>query len=225
MEIISKVDEPTEWCAGMVVVRKPNGKVHICVDLTKPNESILREFHPLPSVDRTLAQLSRATVISKLDANSGFWQNGLSRESAKLTSFITPFAKFCFNSLSIGISSAPEHFQKRIPQVLEGTDGALCIMDDILVYGTSVKEHDENMESTLLKLQDVNLTLKKMCVLQTIRRVSWQHQYQYHIETDHKPLVPLVSTKNLEDLPARVQRFRMQVMRFIYTISHVPGKH
>ena len=70
MQIISKVDEPTEWCAGMVVVLKANGKVRICVNLTNLNESILREFHPLPSVDHTLAQLSGASVFSKLDANS-----------------------------------------------------------------------------------------------------------------------------------------------------------
>ena len=47
---------------------------------------------------------------------------------------------------------------------------------------------------------------------------------QYHIETDHKPLVPLLSTKHLEDLPARVQRFWLCMMRFSYTISHEPGK-
>ena len=112
MEIISKVDEPTEWCARMVVVPKANGKVHICVDLTKLNESILREYHPLPSVDHTLAQLAGATTFSKLDGNSGFWQIGLSTESAKLTTFITPFGRFCFNRLLFGISPAPEHFQK-----------------------------------------------------------------------------------------------------------------
>ena len=39
-------------------------------DLTKLNESILREYHPLPSVDHTLAQLAGATIFSKLDANS-----------------------------------------------------------------------------------------------------------------------------------------------------------
>lgn len=161
MEIISKVDEPTEWCAGMVVVPKANGKVRICVDLTKLNESILREYHPLPSVDHTLAQLAGATIFSKLDANSGFWQIGLSPESAKLTTFITPFGRFFFNRLPFGISSAPEHFQKRISQVLEGTDGALCQMDDILVYGKSVGEHNQHLEATLHKLQEANLTLNE----------------------------------------------------------------
>ncbi len=47
----------------------------------------------------------------------------------------------------------------------------------------------------------------------------------FHIETDHKPLVPLLGSKNLEELPVRVQRFRMRLMRFTYTISHVPGKN
>lgn len=41
---------------------------------------------------------------------------------------------------------------------------------------------------------------------------------KFHIETDHKPLVPLFSTKNLDEVPARVQRFRMRVMRFFYSI-------
>ena len=53
--VISKVDQPTEWCAGMVVVPKKNGKVRICVDLKHLDESVLREVHPLPKVDETLA--------------------------------------------------------------------------------------------------------------------------------------------------------------------------
>ena len=84
------MEQPTDWCAGMVVIPKPNGKVRMCVDLTKLNESVRLERHPLPSVDRVLAQLSGATIFSKLDANSGFWQVPLSPDSALLTTFITP---------------------------------------------------------------------------------------------------------------------------------------
>ena len=68
--VISKVQEPTSWCAGMVVVPKSSGSVRICVDLKPLNESVLREVHPMPSVDDTLAQLSGATVFSKVDVNS-----------------------------------------------------------------------------------------------------------------------------------------------------------
>jgi len=47
---------------------------------------------------------------------------------------------------------------------------------------------------------------------------------QFHIETDHKSLIPLFSTRNLDELPIRVQRFRMRTMRYSFTISHAPGK-
>ena len=47
---------------------------------------------------------------------------------------------------------------------------------------------------------------------------------QLTLETDHKPLVPLLGSKNLDQLPPRIQRFRMRFMRFTFKIIHVPGK-
>ena len=71
--VISPVDHPTECCAPMVVTPKPNGKVRVCVDITKLNEYVQRENHPLPFLDRTLGKLAGAKYFTKLDANSRFW--------------------------------------------------------------------------------------------------------------------------------------------------------
>ena len=71
MGVIIKVDNPIDWCAGMVVVPKPNGNIHICVDLTKLNNSVRRERHILPSVEQILAQIGDSIIFSKLDANAG----------------------------------------------------------------------------------------------------------------------------------------------------------
>lgn len=46
----------------------------------------------------------------------------------------------------------------------------------------------------------------------------------YTIETDHKPLVPLLASKELHKLPPRIQRFRLRLMRFNPDVIHVPGK-
>ena len=94
--VIKKIEEPTERCAGLVVVPKQSGKVRICVDLTKLNENVCCERHPLPAVEQVLAQLSEDTAFSILDANSGFWQIPLLAESAHLTTLISPFGRFCF---------------------------------------------------------------------------------------------------------------------------------
>ena len=71
--IISRVEGPTDWCAGIVVVPKPNNKVRICVDLTQLNKCVKRERHILLSVNHTLVQLGNAKLFSKIDTNSGFW--------------------------------------------------------------------------------------------------------------------------------------------------------
>ena len=101
--VISKVDQPTEWCLGMVVVQKKSGRVRICVDLKPLNESIQREVYPMRHVDETLALLTEAKVFSKLDANSGFWQVPLPKSCRHLTTFITPFRRYWFNKLPFGI--------------------------------------------------------------------------------------------------------------------------
>ena len=88
----------------------------------------------MPKVDTTLAQLTGATMFSKLDANSGFWQIPLAKESRLLTTFITPYGRFCFNKLPFGIASAPEVFQRRMNDILSGLPGVLCHVDDILVF-------------------------------------------------------------------------------------------
>lgn len=44
------------------------------------------------------------------------------------------------------------------------------------------------------------------------------------IKTDHKPLVPLLNDIELAKMPARVQRFRMRLMRFQYRVEHISGK-
>ena len=161
MGVISPVQQPTPWCAAMVVIPKDSGAVRICVDLKPLNESVLREVHPMPKVETTLAQLSGAKLFSKLDANSGFWQIPLANESKLLTTFITPFGRFCFNKLSFGISSAPEIFQRQMNEVLSGLPGVLCHIDDILVYGQDAAEHESRLQATLKRIQSAGITLNE----------------------------------------------------------------
>ena len=52
--------------------------------------------------------------------------------------------------------------------------------------------------------------------------ITWACKFK--LKTDHKPLVPLLSTKDLAELPARIQRFKMRLMRFDFSISYVAGK-
>ena len=149
LNVISKIEEPSPWCAGMVVVPKKTGAIRICIDLKLLSENVQRKVHPLPSVDDTLAQLAGAKIFSTLNANSGFWQVPLEQSSRLLTTFLTPYGRYCFNKLPFGICSAPEHFQCQMDKTLMGLEGVLCHMDDIIVFGTNKKEHDTRLECVL----------------------------------------------------------------------------
>lgn len=160
-DVIHKVEKPTDWCAPVVVVPKSNGDVRLCVDLTKLNNAVKRERHQMPSVDYTLGQMAGAKYFSKIDANSGFHQIALSPQSAHLTTFITPFGRFCYKRLPFGISSGPEIFQREVSKVLDGLHGVVCQMDDIVVFGSSREEHDHRLEAVLVKLSKAGITLNK----------------------------------------------------------------
>ena len=108
--IIEQIQEPTAWCAGIVIVPKKDGGVRICTDYKKLNAAIKRERYVLPTVEDILHKLKGSTIFTKLDATSGFWQIPLDDESAKLTTFISPFGRYFYRRLPQGITSTPEIF-------------------------------------------------------------------------------------------------------------------
>ena len=61
--------------------------------------------------------------------------------------------------ITFGVSSAPELFQQRINQVLEGLSGVLCLMDDVLVFGETQDEHDRRLKQVMEKLESTGVTL------------------------------------------------------------------
>ena len=49
----------------------------------------------------------------------------------------------------LGISSAPEFFQRHMSQVLDCLKGVICMMDDVLVFGLTHEEHDSRLRAVL----------------------------------------------------------------------------
>ena len=131
------------------------------MDLTKLNESVCRERHILPSVEQILGQVSGAKIFSTLDATSGFHQIPLTKEAALLTPFIMPFGRFCYNHLPFGITSALEHFQQQMSEILSGLPGTLCLIAETLIFGKDKQEHDNRLHATLEIIRVSGLTLNK----------------------------------------------------------------
>ncbi|RUA05255.1 MAG: hypothetical protein DSY43_04955 [Gammaproteobacteria bacterium] len=134
--------------------------------MRKANEAIIRERHPIPTVDDVLYNINGSKVFSKLDLKWGFHQIELEEESRNITTFITHKGLYRYKRLMFGICSAPELYQHIIQQVLVGCEGAYNIHDDIIVFGQTAEEHDERLRKTLQHIQEKGLTLNKdKCML------------------------------------------------------------
>ena len=159
--VIKEVNHETDWCAAIVPVQKRNGNIRLCVDFKKLNRSVKRNHFMLPDLYDIAPQIKDSKWFTTLDASSGFFQMPLDPESALLTTFITPFGKFCFNRQPFGITSAPEIFQRKMTKLLEGLPGTHVIMDDVLVHGRTEEEHDQRLDSVIKVIKNSGLKLNR----------------------------------------------------------------
>ena len=84
LDVIEKVTKPSHWVNSIVTIIKPNGSLHICIDLHDLNQAIEREHYPMQTIEEVTTCMPSATTFSVLDASSGYWQISLDQESAKL---------------------------------------------------------------------------------------------------------------------------------------------
>ncbi|GFS06114.1 Pol polyprotein [Elysia marginata] len=87
----------------------------------------------------------------------------LAEESQNLTTFITPFGRFCYKRLPFEISSGPELFHREMSQLVGDIPGVICDTDAILITGETKKEHDSRVREVLQRLKKAGATLNSKC--------------------------------------------------------------
>ena len=169
---LAKVEEPTDWCSNMTVVErvKPDGtiKTRLCLDPSQTvNKAIVIPKFTVPTLEEILPALGahKHKCFTIVDALDGFTQVPLCETSSLVTTMHTPWGRYRWLRLPYGISSAPEEFQMRMQEALDGLSGIGNIADDVLVYGLgdtpeeAEADHDRNLLALLTRAQDRHLKL------------------------------------------------------------------
>ncbi|KAG6454310.1 hypothetical protein O3G_MSEX008647 [Manduca sexta] len=173
-DIIEEVNEPSPWVSPMVPILKEGGKeVRICIDMRRANEAIIRENHPLPTMNELLPNFRQAQYFSKLDIKNAFHQLEISEECRYITTFSTSKGLFRYKRLMFGISCAPEMFQKILEKVLLGCMGTFNFIDDIIVHGATEHEHDDRLSKVLKVLKQNNILLNKSKCIYKTRKIEF----------------------------------------------------
>ena len=97
-----------------------------------------------------LAQkLPGAQHFSKLDAKNGYWSIPLDEESQLLTTFHSPFGRFCFRRMPFGLVMPQDVFMQRMDMIQEKCPGTIGLIDNVIVYGKMKGEHDSNLHNLI----------------------------------------------------------------------------
>lgn len=149
-----------------IVPKKPdaqgNKRWRMVVDYRALNKKTVSDSYPLPNITDVLDQLGGATYFSVLDLASGFHQIPMDPNSREKTAFSARFKKLEFNRMPFGLRNSPPTFQRLMDRLLSGLQGTelFVYMDDIVIYGTSLEDHDRKLRALLGRLKEAGLTLQ-----------------------------------------------------------------
>ena len=162
MDVIRRVEGPTDWVNSIVLnVKKTDTgmKLRVCLDPSDLNKAIKREHCQMRTVDEVMGEIQDSDTFTICDAKKGFWMVELAEDCQELTTFLTPFGRFCFKRLPFGLNISSEVFASKLQEVLQGLPGVTSIADDIFVYAKGDKQHDERLRGLLDRLRDSNIKL------------------------------------------------------------------
>ena len=158
--VIRPSDSP--WASPVVMVKKKDGSLRICVDFRQFNAATVKDEYPIPRIDDLLDALHGARWFSTLDLKSGYWQVSIQEQDKEKTAFCTSSGQlFEFNQVPFGLCNAPATFSRLMDRVLAGLQWETCLfyLDNIIVFAATWEEHLARLRQVFERLRHVKLKL------------------------------------------------------------------
>eukprot|EP00731_Ephydatia_muelleri_P020019 Em0012g844a len=138
----------SEWSSPVVLVRKKDGSLRLCVHYRRLNSVSESDTYPMPRIDDLIDKLGEARFISTLDLTRGYWQVPVAEEARYKTAFATPFGLYEFTVMPFGLQGASATFQRLMDRIVKGCEKfAAAYLDDLIIFSTSWSDHVLAVES------------------------------------------------------------------------------
>ncbi|SOV04672.1 uncharacterized protein UDID_17163 [Ustilago sp. UG-2017a] len=146
----------------ILFVKKKDGSLRLCVDYRGLNRITIRNRYPLPLIDELLDRLREAQFFTRIDLCGAYNLLRIAKGDEWKTAFHTRYGLFQYNVMPFGLTNTPASFQHLMNDTFKDMlDRSLIIyLDDLLIYSSTLKQHQEHVSVVLAHLRQAGLYAK-----------------------------------------------------------------
>ena len=184
----------SSWLAPIIVVPKGDGGKCLIIGYKALNKVTRKFVWPMPKVEDIFSQLNGAKYFSTLDLRVGYHHIGLTADSIPKIAFTSPFGKYEYVKVPVGLAQAPAYFQELMTGVLKDLPFAMAYLDDIIIYSSTPEEH----------LQHIKTVFEKLCHAKLSMKLSKCHFFAKEI----KYLGHILGVEGIRPVPAKTEAIK-----------------
>lgn len=163
------------WSSPLVVVKKKDGSIRLCVDYRKLNGQTRGDKYPLPTIPELLRDVQPGPFISILDLQAGYWQVPVPVEDADKTGFTAPGGFYRFRRMPFGLKNAPATFQRLMDSLKRRMPEVRCFayLDDLIVTSDNLEQHLHDLQTVLAAFRNFNLRANREKCRFAVKKVHY----------------------------------------------------
>ena len=154
----------TEWASPTFIIPKKDGRIRWISDLRELNKVLQRKVYPLPLIDDVVSRRSDYKYFTKLDLTMMYYSFELDEASKDLCTIITPYGKYCYRRMAMGLKPAPdiaqEYIEKTIGDLKE--EGVEVYIDDVGLFSNTFEQHMSLIKKVVARLQEAGFKINPL---------------------------------------------------------------
>ena len=155
------------WTSNIVLCRKKDGKLRMCVDYRQLNTNTIKDAHALPRIEEILEGLAGNKYFTVIDMKSGYHQIEIEEEHKERTAFtVGPLGFYEYERMPFGLANSPATYQRLMETILQDLNLKICFvyLDDVIIFSDTYEEHLHRIDLVFQRLRETGLKLSpKKC--------------------------------------------------------------